>query len=133
YKTEPDPTCTAFEPIRCDLFVTESTFGLPIYCWSSENEVFDSINAWWRDNQEQGKASLLMGYPLGKSQRALSGVDPSLGPIFLHGAVHRLTEAYRQTGVSLPQTKLVAEVDRKFDFSKSLIIGPPSASASVWL
>jgi putative mRNA 3-end processing factor len=133
YKTEPDKTCTAFEPVKCHLFVTESTFGLPIYCWDREDEIFASINAWWRSNQAEGKASMLMGYALGKAQRGLAGVDPSIGPIFLHGAVHRLTEAYRLTGIDLPETKQVWEVDRKFDFSQALLIAPPSAAASPWL
>src|SRR5690349_17905297 len=54
YKTERDLTCDAFEPIRCQTFVTESTFGLPVYRWRAQQEVFDEINAWWRANQARG-------------------------------------------------------------------------------
>lgn len=133
YKTEADATCTPFEPIKCHLFITESTFGLPIYRWSPQQEVYDDINAWWRANQAQGKASLLLGYALGKSQRALSGLDPSIGPIFLHGAVHGLTEDYRATGISLPETKLINEVEGKFDWSQAMIIAPPSANGTPWV
>lgn len=133
YKTEPDLTCTPFEPIRCDTFITESTFGLPIYRWPLEREVFEQINAWWRGNQAKGKASLLMGYALGKAQRGLSGVDPSIGPIFLHGAVQKLTEAYRAQGVLLPETREVWEVEKGFDWSQALIVAPPSAAGSPWL
>ncbi|RYG32793.1 DNA ligase-associated DEXH box helicase, partial [bacterium] len=78
YKTEPDPTCTPWEPVRCHTFVTESTFGLPIYRWPDEQAVAKEILDWWRKNQEAGKCSILMGYALGKSQRALAGLDPSI-------------------------------------------------------
>src|SRR5262249_2018129 len=62
YKVEPDYTCAPFEPVRCDVFVTESTFGLPIYRWVPQQEIFNDINAWWKANQGEGKASLLFGY-----------------------------------------------------------------------
>ena len=133
YKTEPDATCTPFELVPCDLFVTESTFGLPIYRWCGEQELVGQINHWWRGNQEAGKCSILMGYALGKSQRALARLDPSLGPIFLHGAVQRLTEAYRATGIDLPPTKVVFEADRKSDWSQAIILAPPSAAGTPWL
>lgn len=133
YKTEPDVTCTPYESVRCNLFVTESTFGLPIYQWCSQEQVVAQINDWWRSNQEAGKCSILMGYALGKAQRALARLDPSIGPIFLHGAVHRLTDAYRKTGIVLPETKVVGDVDRKFDWTKAIVLAPPSANATPWL
>src|SRR5215207_6472313 len=102
YKTDPDPTTTAFEPVRCHTFVTESTFGLPIYRWPPQGEVFREINDWWRANQAAGKASLLYGYALGKAQRLIAGLDPGTGPIFTHGAVERMTEVYRAGGIALP-------------------------------
>src|SRR5207249_708524 len=69
YKIDADPTATAFEPIRCDVFVTESTFGLPLYRWPEPGRVFADINAWWRGNQAAGKASIIFAYSLGKAQR----------------------------------------------------------------
>jgi putative mRNA 3-end processing factor len=131
YKTEPDRTCSPFELMKCHLFVTESTFGLPIYRWRPESEVFEQIHR-WQSNQEQGKTSLLIGYALGKAQRALSGLDPTVGPIFLHGAVKRVTDAYRETGVELPPTQQVWEVGKGFDWSKAIIIAPPSANGTAW-
>src|SRR5690606_30595785 len=85
YKVEPDATCTAFEPVRCHTFVTESTFGLPIYQWPDQASVFAEINGWWRENAGAGKASVLCGYSLGKAQRLIAGVDASIGPIYCHG------------------------------------------------
>src|SRR4051794_5943080 len=99
YKVEPDATCRPFEAVRCHTFVTESTFGLPIYRWPSQESVFAEVNAWWRANRDAGKASILLGYALGKSQRLLSGLDPSIGPILTHGAVEKLTRAYREAGI----------------------------------
>lgn len=69
YKREPDPTCTPFEVVECDVFITEATFGLPIYRWEPQAAVFDRINAWWRENAQQGKASVILGYALGKALR----------------------------------------------------------------
>ncbi|MBC8159784.1 MAG: hypothetical protein H7Z42_01080 [Roseiflexaceae bacterium] len=127
-----DTTCTPFEPVRCHTFITEATFGLPIYRWTPQAEVFAEINAWWRRNQQQGRASLLLGYSLGKAQRLLAGIDPAIGPIFTHGAVERLNHDYRATGVVLPPTRYVGEIGRGFDWSQALIVAPPSAHGSTW-
>ena len=132
YKTEPDPTCAPFEPVRCHTFVTESTFGLPIYRWSAEAEVRAAVNAWWSANAEQGRPSLLFGYALGKAQRLLAGLDPSIGPILAHGAVERLAELYRHEGVLLPATLPARSADRPRDISRAIVLAPPSARASSW-
>ncbi len=131
FKTDPDPTCAAFEPVRCHVFITESTFCLPIYRWPVPAGVFADVNAWWRANAEAGKASLLYGYALGKAQRLLAGVDPSIGPIYLHGSVDKLTAAYREAGVALPPTRY-AEAVRGFDWSGALVVAPPSAHQTPW-
>ncbi|HSI74131.1 MAG TPA: ligase-associated DNA damage response exonuclease [Fimbriimonas sp.] len=132
YKTEADPTCEPFELVRCNTFITESTFGLPIYRWLPEKTVFDQIHAWWRGNQAAGKASILEGYALGKAQRALAGLDPSIGPIFIHGAVKTLTDAYLAEGVRLPETKLIVDAPNGFDWSRAMIVAPPGAHATPW-
>ncbi len=90
-----NPTCTPFEPVRCHCFITESTFGLPVYRWRPQREVFAEIDAWWATNATAGRSSLLLGYSFGKAQRLLAGVDPAIGPIVVHGAVEPLNEAYR--------------------------------------
>jgi putative mRNA 3-end processing factor len=124
-------TCEAFEPVRCDCFITESTFGLPIYRWRPQQEVYDDINDWWRANAEAGRASLLMGYAFGKAQRILAGVDAGIGPIVVHGAVEPLNQAYRAAGVALPETRHVTEVD-KAALSRALVVAPPSVQGSAW-
>ncbi len=132
YKRQPDPTCQPFQPVVCDVFVTESTFGLPVYRWPDPATVFNEINDWWRSNQEAGRASLLLAYALGKAQRVLSGIDPELGPIFTHGAVEKLNGAYREAGVSLPTTTYVGAAEAGTDWRQALIVAPPSAAGSAW-
>jgi putative mRNA 3-end processing factor len=95
--------------------------------------VFAAIDAWWRANQQAGKASLIYGYALGKAQRLLAGVDPSIGPIYEHGAVARLTQDYRDTGVALPATRYAGGEPRGHDWSTALIVAPPSAHGTPWM
>jgi len=129
---EDNQTCAPFEPVRCHCFITESTFGLPIYRWQPQAELFASIDAWWAANAEAGRASLLLGYSFGKAQRILRGVDRSIGPIVVHGAVEPLNRAYRAAGVDLPETRLATEVTDKAEFKRALIVAPPSVQGSVW-
>ena len=129
---EDNMTCAPFEPVRCHCFITESTFGLPIYRWCPQRETFAAIDAWWRDNAEAGRASLLMGYSFGKAQRILAGVDPSIGPIVVHGAVEPLNKAYREAGVALPPTRLVIDVADKAILRRALVVAPPSVQNSLW-
>ncbi len=133
YKLQRDPTCEPFEPVRCHTFVTESTFGLPIYRWRNSSEVFAEINQWWRGNREQGKSSVLFGYTVGKAQRLLSGLDRDIGPIFAHGAILNSCRAYKKCGVDLPELQNVMEAEKGYDWSQALVIAPPSARGSTWL
>jgi putative mRNA 3-end processing factor len=132
YKTEPDTTCVPFEIVRCHTFITESTFGLPIYRWAPQEEVVDRINAWWRSNQERGKTSMLFGYALGKAQRLIAGLDRSIGPIYTHGAVENINRVYREEGISLHDTIHTSELPRGTDWSRSIIVAPPSANGTPW-
>jgi putative mRNA 3-end processing factor len=133
YKVEPDPTCVPFEPVRCHTFVTESTFGLPIYRWAPSAEVFAGVNAWWRANADAGRASVLYCYAFGKAQRLLAGVDASIGPIVCHGAIEPLNRAYRAAGVALPPTRLVSEVKDRAELGRALVLAPPSAGGTTWI
>ncbi|MDB4878452.1 MAG: exonuclease of the beta-lactamase fold involved in processing-like protein [Gemmatimonadetes bacterium] len=134
YKTDPDPTCTPFELVRCHTFITESTFGLPIYRWCPEWQVFDDIRAWWTANRHAGRASVLFGYALGKAQRLLAGLaGADIGPIYTHGAVERLNRDYRAAGVRLADTRYASDLPKGYDFSGSMIVAPPSAAGSTWL
>ncbi len=133
YKLDPDPTCSAFEPIPCHTFVTEATFGLPIYRWPSQTDTFAVVHKWWRANQDDGKASLLFAYSLGKAQRLLAGLDTSIGPLYTHGAVENLTRLYRASGITLPPTTFVGTAAKDTDWSQALILAPPSAQGTPWM
>jgi putative mRNA 3-end processing factor len=123
-------TCAPFEPVRCDCFITESTFGLPIYRWRAQAAVQREINAWWLGNAEAGRASLLMGYAFGKSQRLLAALDGSIGPIAAHGAVENLNVAYRAAGVALPPTRRITELSRA-ELKRAIVLAPP-VHGSAW-
>lgn len=133
YKVEPDRTCAPFEPVRCDLFVTESTFGLPIYRWPDQLAVAREIDEWWRQNAAEGRSSLLLAYGLGKAQRLLAAVDRAIGPIYTHGAVESMTEAYREQGVELPPTIPLVSLAPRSRPAGALVVAPPSAAGSPWL
>ena len=133
FKLESDGVSPAFEPLRCHAFITESTFGLPIYRWRPQVESFAAIDTWWRENIATGRASILFAYALGKAQRVLAHVDLGLGPIVCHGAIDSINALYRAAGVVLPPTQLATEFANKRDFSRALILAPPSAAASPWL
>ncbi|HKY98453.1 MAG TPA: ligase-associated DNA damage response exonuclease [Gemmatimonadaceae bacterium] len=134
YKTEPDPTCTPFEPVRCHVFITESTFGLPIYRWTRQAETFAEISAWWKANREAGRASIVFAYALGKAQRVLAGLaDIAQGDFYTHGAVERLNRDYRECGISLPPTTYAGSIAKGHDWTGALIVAPPSAGGSTWL
>lgn len=134
YKVEPDGTCAAFEPVRCHCFITESTFGLPIYRWTPHAQIFEEINAWWRANAAAGKASVLFAYAFGKAQRILHGIDAGIGPLLVHGAVEPLNAVYRAAGVRLPETRYAGEIARNDPLLRqALVIAPPSAGGSTWM
>ncbi len=129
YKLAADATCAPFEPLVCHTFVTESTFGLPIFRWAEEDAVSASIHAWWRANQEVGRSSLLFAHPLGKAQRLLASLDRSVGPIYTHGAVERMNAIYRGQGIALAPT---THAGLQGEWQRALVVAPPSAHGSPW-
>ena len=133
YKLGTDPTCRPWQPVKCHLMVTESTFGLPIYRWEEQQMTFDAINAWWRESASQGKCCLLYGYAVGKSQRLLAGLDASIGPIYTHGAVEKGNDAYRQSGVLLPNTTAVSALPKSTSYAGAMVIAVPSAHGTPWM
>jgi putative mRNA 3-end processing factor len=127
YKLEKDLTCEKFEPVKCNTFITESTFGLPIFKWRSQSQVFKEINSWWCRNNNSNNISIIFGYAIGKAQRIISGLDPSIGTIYAHPAVEIINQCYRNSRVNLPETKNINELDGKDPLTGALIIAPPSA------
>ena len=133
YKLENDGTCTPFEHVRCHTFITESTFGLPIYKWQPQVNIFKDINGWWRQNAENKRTTVLFCYAFGKAQRLISGLDASIGPILVHGAVEPLNQIYREAGVYLPETQYVSALTDTSKVRQSIVVAPPSAQGTSWM
>ena len=134
YKRDPDPTCVPFEPVPCDVFVTESTFGLPVYRWPPMDQVIDEMLAWWDDCARRKVPAVLFCYALGKAQRILAELARRTDrTVHLHGAMLRLVENYREAGVAMVPTEPVNESERGRDFAGELIMAPPSAAGSPWM
>lgn len=132
YKTEDDGLSQPFEPVQCHVFVTESTFGLPVYRWKNQHEVFQEINDWWRKNKELGKTTLIAGYALGKAQRIIRGLDESIGTIYTHGAVENVNAVLRGQGVAIKETVRVTPEMNKKDFPGNIVVATPSAPGTPW-
>ncbi|MCR8546392.1 ligase-associated DNA damage response exonuclease [Salipiger sp. P9] len=132
YKLAPDGLCETFEPVRCHAFITECTFGLPVFSWRPQQEIAAEINAWWAGNAAEGRASILGAYSLGKAQRLLALLDPAIGPILTHGAVENTNAVLRAQGYALPETKhATPDLDVKAH-PGAMVIAPPSALGSAW-
>ncbi len=133
YKLEDDGLSEAWEPIKCHHFITESTFGLPVYRWQPQETVFADINRWWRANQAAGKVSVLTGYALGKAQRLLHGVDAGIGRIYTHGAIENTNEVLREQGIQLPPTIRVTNDISKKDYPGQLVLTTPGSVGQPWI
>ena len=133
YKTENDGISGAFEPVKCNVFITESTFGLPIYQWQPQETIFEKIRAWIRKNKEDQKNSVLIAYSLGKAQRLLQAIAPFNETVYLHGAVYNMHQAILSTGIQLPTVARVNTESNKNDYKSSIIIAPPGADGSSWM
>jgi putative mRNA 3-end processing factor len=133
YKLQQDGVSVPFEPVRCHHFVTESTFGLPVYKFPSAETVHADINQWWEKNAADDTNSVIIGYALGKAQRILQHLDENLGNIYTHGAVDNINQTLQQNGIRLKDTIRVTADMQKKDFKGAIILAPPSAIGSPWL
>ncbi len=134
YKRAEDPTCTAFEPLLCDTFVTESTFGLPIYRWDPTATVIGEILDWWDHNRADGRTSVLFCYSIGKVQRILAElVNMTDTPVFVHGMMLPMIEAYREMGISMLPVSSATEQPRGRKFTGELVLAPLSARGTPWM
>ena len=134
YKRQEDPTCAPFEVVPCDVFITEATFGLPIYRWDPPDVVLGDMERFWRDNAQAGQATVFLCYALGKAQRVLNAAARWNVPrILLHGAMETLLPVYRDAGVAFPETTLATTLKRGEDTAGALVLAPPSAVGTPWM
>ena len=133
YKLARDGISEPFEPVRCHGFVSECTFGLPVFTWAPQDQILSDINAWWTANAAVGRASVLGAYALGKAQRVLGGVDAGIGPILTHGAVEAVNAVLRGQGIALPPTiRVTPETDPRAH-PGALVLATPSALGTPWM
>jgi len=133
YKLTDDGLSVPFEPVKCHTFITECTFGLPVFRWKDQKEVLEEINGWWKANKEKGITSLLVAYSLGKAQRVLAGIDHTIGKVFTHGAIENMNGVIRDIFPNLPSSERVTRETKKDEFRGELVIAPPSALGSPWI
>ena len=131
YKRRRDPTCPPFEPVPCDVFISEATFGLPVFRHPDDRE---EIARLLRSVAQFPERSHLVGaYALGKAQRIISLLREAgwEQPIYVHGALERLNALYEKQGVALGPL-LPATTGKKTDFAGAIIVAPPSALQDRW-
>lgn len=133
YKLEDDGISGRFEPVKSNVFITESTFGLPIYQWKPQEEIFQNIRNWINDNRSAGKTSVLIAYSLGKAQRLMQCIRDMDIKIFLHGAVWNVHQTLLDAGYDLPFAERVLPETAKENFKGSIVIAPPSADGTPWM
>lgn len=133
YKVVPDGVSEPFEPVECHTFISECTFGLPVFKWNSPEEVRNQVNRWWAENASEGRFSVCGAYALGKAQRILAALDTEIGPVLTHGAVENTNEVLRGQGVHLPQTiRVTPETDVK-RYPGAFVLATPSALGTNWV
>ncbi len=132
YKTVDDGLSEPYEPVKCHAFISECTFGLPVFNWTPQDVLADQLNMWWQANRSEGRYSLLGAYALGKAQRLLTTVDASIGPILTHGAIENTNEVLRAQGIALPDTIRVTPDLNIKDYPGALVLATPGALAQSW-
>jgi putative mRNA 3-end processing factor len=133
YKVEEDSISTPFEPVKCHHFISECTFGMPVYQWKPQVKTFEEMNKWWRNNLDNGMATVIVGYSLGKAQRILQNLDLFNGKVYTHGAIESVNQALRNNGVQLNPTERIVYDTPKEEIRKGIVLAPPSAVGSAWM
>jgi len=134
YKRASDPTCAPFDVVPCHTFVTESTFGLPIYHWDPTATVMNEIIEWWQGNAEQSRTSVLFCYSIGKAQRLLAELSRLIDtPVYVHGMMIQMIEAYRAAGVAMLPVLALIDKPRGTSFARELVLAPLSARGTPWM
>lgn len=131
YKRRADPTCAPFEVTPCDIFITEATFGLPVFTHPPIKDEMAKLLAALETHAEQ--CVLVGAYALGKAQRVIAElrVAGHDAPIYLHGALEKMCRLYEDHGVALGELRLVADHSKE-DMQGSIVLAPPSALNNRW-
>lgn len=133
YKTVDDGISTAFESILCHHFISETTFGLPVYRWKPQDVIFNEMNAWWAENIQSKRPSIIHAYSLGKAQRVLHGLDDQQGRIMVHPTIAHHNKVYESCGVDLGQYETLDASTPKEDYNGAMIIIPGGTAEAQYI
>lgn len=133
YKTEDDGISGQFEPIRCNSFITESTFGLPIYQWKPQQEIYRQMQDWVLQNQQDEKTSVLIAYSLGKAQRVMDAIKNITDTVYVHGAIYNMQQVLDSMGYHFMQVKRISADTSRQELKNAVVIAPPSADGTPWM
>jgi putative mRNA 3-end processing factor len=133
YKTENDGLSTPFESIKCHAFITESTFGLPVYKWVNQDVIFNDLNNWWADNNKNDKNTVVLCYALGKAQRILQNLDMNIGNVYTHGTIENVNEVIRKQGIPLNRSIKVGSQGNMKSIKGALILATPGTQGTKWM
>ncbi|MDB2385654.1 ligase-associated DNA damage response exonuclease [Polaribacter sp.] len=129
FKTQPDFISTPYEPVKCHEFITESTFGLPIYKWKDEVDLKRELQNWVYQNQQNNRTSVFIGYSLGKAQRIMKLLEDT-DQLFVHSAIHNNNNAIQSSGIQIPESSLLEFEFKKTDIQNKIVILPPALLGS---
>lgn len=133
YKTEDDGISGAFAPVRCHTFITESTFGLPIYKWKPQQHIYHDMQQWILQNKQEGKASVLLAYSLGKAQRILGAISQVTDEIYVHGAIYNMQEVLLAHQLHHVKVIRITNELPKEKYRNAVIVAPPGADGTSWM
>lgn len=133
YKTENDGISGAYEPVKCNTFITESTFGLPIYKWKPQQQIYATIQNWVLQNKQEDKTSVLFAYSLGKAQRVLDALKNITDTVYVHGAIFNMQQVIDALGYKFVQVKRITSETTKQELKNAIVIAPPSANGTAWM
>ncbi|MCW3112509.1 MAG: ligase-associated damage response exonuclease [Segetibacter sp.] len=133
YKVANDGLSGQFEVVPCNTFITESTFGLPIYKWKSPGQINKDIQSWVLKNKELDKTSVVIAYSLGKAQRVIQAIAEVTDKIYVHGAVYNVHQTLINAGWKLPEVHRITPETTKEELTASVVVAPPSADGSSWM
>ena len=133
FKTEDDGISTAYRPVKCNYFITECTFGLPIYKWLPQEKIFNNMKTWIGENQVAEKSSIFIAYSLGKAQRILKPLAETGVPMYAHGAVYNIHKTLQDAGWKLPDLKRITPETSKEELKNCIVIAPSGAEGSPWI
>jgi len=125
YKMTDDQLSTPFEPVPCHTFVTESTFGLPIYRWMAQDKLYHQMQNWVADNKRKNRTSVFIAYSLGKAQRVMKALE-GVGKIYVHKSIGNINELFEQNGIKLPNYEVINEDTNLKSLSGEIVIFPPA-------